>query len=227
VQFGRSTTWQAGFRRDLLRRFHCRAGRQRFALGPLDQLAKCFVPHPESGTSAAFQDRNLLRSQPAADEAVPIAARRAKQPGGSAGIKLRDQASPAVMAKTSLIADQSQAVRTNRGEIAFMQREFSLTIRAALGIVRACRPACGAAHNLSLVSRRLLYDEDMAAVTPKPTSNRPVAGIILPLAFRAGNEEAHGGIINHGYLATRPERQLPLPYTISPTLSSFPSGVSP
>jgi hypothetical protein len=131
-----------------------------------------------------------------------------------------------MVAKTSFVADECHAVRANRVEIAFVQRELCLTIRAKLGIVRPRRPACGTAHDLGLVSRRLLHDDDVAAVTPKLASNWPPAGIILSLAFGAGNEETHSGILNHGYLATRPQRQPALPYTISPTPSSL-SGVSP
>src|SRR5262249_6226500 len=100
------------------------------------------------------------------------------------------------MAKAGLIADQGETVRADSIQIALMQGEFGLAIRTALGILGPRRPARRASHHLGLVPLRLLHNDHVTAVTPKPAPNRSPAGIILALTFRAGYEEAHAAILN-------------------------------
>src|SRR5437879_2028452 len=97
------------------------------------------------------------------------------------------------MAEPRLIADESQAVRADRVQVALVERELGVAIRAAPVIVRPGRAARRTAHDPRVVSLRLLNGHDVPTVTAKLAASPPPAGVVLAMAFRAGDEQTHGG----------------------------------
>jgi hypothetical protein len=122
-----------------------------------------------------------------------VATRGAGQIGLAPGVEFGNESRPAVMAEPGPVADASQAVRANGVEIALVQREAGMAIRAAAHILIAPSGAArGTANGAGLVPLRLLDRDDLAAVAAKAAANRPLGRVVLPSALRAFDEETHG-----------------------------------
>src|SRR5437016_8501986 len=96
------------------------------------------------------------------------------------------------MAEPRLIADESQAMRADRVQVTLVERELGVAIRAAPAIVRPGSAAGRTARYPRVVPLRLLDGHDVPTVTAKLAASPPPAGVVLAVASRAGNEQAHG-----------------------------------
>src|SRR5262249_45903925 len=113
---------------------------------------------------------------------------RTGQVGVFAGVQLGRQTCSTVMAESRTIADAGQAVRTNRVQVALVQREFGLAVGANVAVLGSGRAARGTMDDTGIVSLRLLDLHQMPAVAPEAAPETAPARVILPLAMGALDE---------------------------------------
>jgi hypothetical protein len=122
------------------------------------------------------------------EQGLLIAARRTREFRCDPRFHLRNQGDSTVMAKSRLIANQRQTMRTSSIQIAFMQRELSLAVCTTIGALRTGRTTGGAIHNACMVTFGFLNIHHMSAMTAKPAASGPMAGIVLTTTLGTFNK---------------------------------------
>ena len=160
-------------------------------LRPFNQKAERVVAEPEAGARAAFEDRELLCADLPAHERAIAAAGGAHEIGFAARIEFGSQAGAAMVAEPRSIADERQAMRTDRVQVALVKREAGVTIGAAASSSRAPRRTTNSVRRGPRVLRPL-DRHNLAAMAAKPAADCALGRVVLALTLRALDEEAHG-----------------------------------
>jgi hypothetical protein len=163
-----------------------------FALltGLLDQLPKRLSSDPNPGARLAFEHRAAVDH--AAVQSPALATSGTGQRSLFDVERLGGQGVAAVVAELGVIADSGEAVWADRVEVALAEREIGAA-KAALGRpVASRRSTRGAAHYGGIMPLRPGDCHDLSASAAKPRSDEPTGGVVLPMAGRASDEEAHG-----------------------------------
>jgi hypothetical protein len=100
------------------------------------------------------------------------------------------------MAKPRVIADSSEAMWADCVQIALMQREIGSAVFAFQRSLAARRAAMRAANHSGIVRLRTLDGEHAAATAAKSLADIELRGVVLAVAMRAGDEQAHGAELN-------------------------------
>jgi hypothetical protein len=97
-----------------------------------------------------------------------------------------------MVAELGVIADSGEAVWADRVEVALAEREIGAAKTAMGRPVTARRSTRGTAHHSGIVPLRPSDRHDLSASAAKPSTDEPTGGVVLPMAGRASDEEAHG-----------------------------------
>ena len=95
------------------------------------------------------------------------------------------------MAEPRLIADESEAMRADRVQVALVEREFGLAVGTDIAVLGSGRAARGTMDNTGIVSLGLLDLHQVPTVAAESAADAAPAGVVLSLAVRALDEQTH------------------------------------
>jgi hypothetical protein len=97
----------------------------------------------------------------------------------------------AMVAELRAVALPGETVRANRIEILLVEREVGATETAPLLIALPRSSARRASHHVGIVSRWPSDCQRLATDAVEVTADGPTRGVVLPLAFWAGDKQPH------------------------------------